>query len=911
MSRLYYRGGTSERSGVVLGHDKKCRPFPQLLNAMHDYPLISTLAIGFTVAWLLGLLTQKLRLSPIVGYLLAGVLVGSHTPGFVADIEIAHQLAEVGVILLMFGVGLHFHLSDLLAVKGVAIPGAVGQSIVATVTAIVVFEMFGMPANIAAVLGMAMAVASTVVLMRVLMDADMLNTPQGHVAVGWLLVEDVFTVVVLVLIPVLGQTEGAETTGLTANPVVAITWALVKLAIMVAIILVAGAKVVPWALVKVARLRSRELFTLTVLVFSVAIASGAYVLFGASMALGAFLAGMVVAQSPVSHQAAADALPLRDAFAVIFFVSVGMIFDPMILIEEPLMMLAAMGIILIAKPLAALVIVIVLGHSVRTALTVALALAQIGEFSFILSDVARKYGLMTDEGHSILVGGAILSITINPLLFRSLGSIEAWLKRHPRLWRMLNARAERRVQDANTASMAQIATYSNDAKLAIVVGFGPVGRTVDRLLRDAGMDTVVIDMNMDTISELHSERRVAIFGDAAREAILEQAGVKQASHLVLTLPQASGRSAIVSVARNLNPKLRILVRAHYLREREHLEHAGATAAVFEEGEAAVALARLVLADTGASKELVEHAVRDIRTRLILENVSNLQTQTVRTIMVPWTRVRRLSSSASIDEVRRQVAEHHYSRWPIVDSTTGRTTTYLLAKDLVIEVSNGNDWLRLARPLTSVGANADIESVLEHFQRENATVCLVEDNGSPVGLVTIEDILEQVVGRIEDEYPREPRVFLQEALIAGGVVLDLHGSTPQQVISELATNIPHGLLPLGTDVTYLAMERERELSTCLGCGVAIPHARVPGLARPLVVFGRSQEGILFDPNSSEIVKLVFLLVTPEDQPDVQVLLLSQLASLAGSSENRDKLERAESAPEVMEIFAAVNRDEAVA
>jgi CPA2 family monovalent cation:H+ antiporter-2 len=878
---------------------------------MHDFPLISTLAIGFTAALLLGLLTQKLRFSPIVGYLLAGVLIGSHTPGFEADENLAHQLAEVGVILLMFGVGLHFHLSDLLAVKGVAIPGALGQSAMATLAAIAIFSWFGMPTNTAAVLGMAMAVASTVVLMRVLMDADMLNSPQGHIAVGWLLVEDVLTVVVLVLIPVLGQEEGVEVaTGLMANPVVAVVWALVKLAAMVVLILVAGSKIVPWVLVKVARLRSRELFTLTVLVFSIAIASGAFVLFGASMALGAFLAGMVVAQSPVSHQAAADALPLRDAFAVIFFVSVGMLFDPMILWHEPLMMLAAMSIILIVKPLAALVIVAVLGHSVRTALTVALGLAQIGEFSFILSDLARKYGLMTDEGHSILVGGAILSITLNPILFRSLLKIEAGLRKYPRIWRFLNARAEQRVQGSNNTSMAQIAAYGGEAKISIVVGYGPVGRTVDRLLRDAGMDTVVIDMNMDTINELHAARRVAIFGDAAREAILEQAGVKQASHLVLTLPQATGRAAIVSIARNLNPKLRILVRAHYLRERDHLEQAGATAAVFEEGEAAVALARLVLADTGASRESVEHAVRDIRTQLLLENVSNLQRQLVRTIMVPWTRVRRLSSSASIDEVRRQIAEHRFSRWPIVDSHTARTSQYLLVKDLVTESVSGNEWLRLARPLSAINAGADVETALEHFQRESATLVLVEENGSPVGLVTIEDILEQVVGRIEDEYPREPKVFLQEALITGGVVLDLHGSTPQQVIAELAANIPMGLLPLGTDVTHLALERERELSTCLGCGVAIPHARVPGLTRSMVVFGRSQQGILFNPNSSEIVKLVFLLVSPEDQPDVQVLLLSQLASLAGSSEIRDRLERATSAPEVMEIFAGSKREESV-
>ena len=307
---------------------------------MHDLPLISTIAAAFTAAWLLGLLTQWLRLSPIVGYLLAGVLIGPHTPGFVGDVHLAQQLAEVGVILLMFGVGLHFHLKDLIAVKNVAIPGAVGQSLIATVLAMVVFSAFGMPLKTGAVLGMAMAVASTVVLMRVLMDADVLSSRQGHVAVGWLIVEDIFTVILLVLIPVLGTDSSGAGQG-------AFWWtlgvALVKLAVLVAIVLVAGAKVVPWVLIRVARLRSRELFTLTVLVFSVAIAAASYFFFGASMALGAFLAGMVVAQSPVSHQAAADALPLRDAFAVLFFVSVGMLLDPAVMLTQPLKVLATVG----------------------------------------------------------------------------------------------------------------------------------------------------------------------------------------------------------------------------------------------------------------------------------------------------------------------------------------------------------------------------------------------------------------------------------------------------------------------------------------------------------------------------------------------------------------------------------------
>jgi CPA2 family monovalent cation:H+ antiporter-2 len=558
---------------------------------MHDLPLISTIAAAFTAAWLLGLLTQWLRLSPIVGYLLAGILIGPHTPGFVGDVHIAQQLAEVGVILLMFGVGLHFHLKDLIAVKNVAIPGAVVQSLIATVVAMAVFSAFGMPLKTGAVLGMAMAVASTVVLMRVLMDADVLSSRQGHVAVGWLIVEDIFTVILLVLIPVLGTDAPGAGPG-------AFWWtlgvALVKLAVLVAIVLVAGAKVVPWVLVRVARLRSRELFTLTILVFSVAIAAASYFFFGASMALGAFLAGMVVAQSPVSHQAAADALPLRDAFAVLFFVSVGMLFDPVFLIDQPLMVAAALGIILIVKPLAALLIVAVLGHSVRTALTVAIGLAQIGEFSFILSELARKHGLMPESGHNVLVVAAIISITLNPLLFRALPRIEDGLRKHPRLWWLLNGRAERNAAAMNLAELGPVPSAEDGKRLAIVVGYGPVGRSVHKVLQDAGLSTVIIDMNIDTVTELHDEGQAAIFGDGSNLGVLEQAGVSRATHLVVTLPNASHRAAVVTAGRSLSETVRIVVRARYLRESEELAKSGASAAVFEEADA---LARLVLADT--------------------------------------------------------------------------------------------------------------------------------------------------------------------------------------------------------------------------------------------------------------------------------------------------------------------------
>ena len=871
---------------------------------MHEFPLIATIAAGFTAAWVLGLVTQRLRLSPIVGYLLAGVLIGPYTPGYQGDLKLAHQLAEVGVILLMFGVGLHFHLEDLLAVKTIAIPGALGQSLVATAASVAVFALFGMDFKTGVVIGMAMAVASTVVLMRVLMDADALTSPAGHVAVGWLLVEDVLTVIVLVMIPVLGTNAVSAAGGTWSSPAAAIALALLKLAALVAVVMVVGSRVVPWALTQVARLRSRERFTLTVMVFSIALAAGAYTLFGASMALGAFLAGMMVARSPVSHQAAADALPLRDAFAVLFFVSVGMLFDPAFLLRKPLMMLAALGVILLVKPLIALVIVAVLGHSVRTALTVALGLAQIGEFSFILSELARKHGLMPEDGHNVLVGAAIISITLNPLLFRSLDPIERWLKRRPRLWALLNARAERKVSVANAEVAEQMSRQAADGKrLAVVVGFGPVGQTVDRLLREAGWSTVVIDMNMDTVSELRRKGQTAVFGDASREAILESAGVGRASHLLLTLPHSADRAAIVAVARNLNPRVKTFVRAHYIRERGELEQVGATAAIFEEAEAAVALARLVLADTGVGRESIESAVRDVRTRLILDNVSRLRAQPIRNIMVPWTRVRRLSTAATLDDVRRQVSERRFSRWPVVAVETGLPVGYLLAKDLIGFNPDGTTWTSLVRPLGAVRPDDDVESTLLYFQREGATMCVVRDRESPVGIVTIEDVLEQVVGRIEDEYPRHPALVLRDLVVTDDELLNLSSRTAEQAIAEMAARIPAVLLPAGANVAELAVARERELSTNLGLGVAVPHARCPGLAAPLVVFGRSADGVSFDSQSSDLVHLIFLLVTAAEQPHLQVLLLGQVARVAGDPEQRDRLRTAAAPAEIGEILAA--------
>jgi len=574
-------------------------------------PLVTTMAAAFGVAWVLGIAAQRLRLSPIVGYLLAGVLVGPHTPGLRADVPLAGQLAEIGVVLLMFGVGLHFHVRDLREVGRLAIPGALVQSSVATLLGLGIGLAFGWPASSGLVLGLALSVASTVVLLRGLEAHNLTATPAGYAAIGWLIVEDILTVLVLVVIPVLGQASGSGEAADGAPSLAAgVALAIGKLLALVAVVFVLGSRLLPSALVYVARLQSRELFTLTILAIAIATAAGASALFGASMALGAFLAGMVVGQSPVSQQAAADALPLRDAFAVLFFVSVGMLFEPSLLWREPLLLLAALAVVLIGKPLAALAVVATLGYSVRTALVVALGLAQVGEFSFILGDVARQQGLLSDRGFSLLVACALVSIAVNPFLFGALDGFEGALRRSGWLWRLLNRVSAGRYAAANDATSSAIAAAAEP--LAVVVGYGPVGRSVDEALRQAGTRTVVIDLNMDTVAAIRAGGRQAIFGDASHSDILRQAGAQRASHLIVTLPHSVNRMPMIAAARQLNPGCRIFVRARYLRERDDLEQVGTSAVCFEEVEAAAALTSLVLADLGAQPARIEEHARRAR-----------------------------------------------------------------------------------------------------------------------------------------------------------------------------------------------------------------------------------------------------------------------------------------------------------
>lgn len=562
----------------------------------HHFALLEILAIGFLLALALGYVTHRLRLSPIVGYLLAGYLVGPHSPGFVANAALADQLAEVGVILLMFGVGLHFNIKDLLAVRRIAIPGAIVKSLVATAVGAAAAWFAGLGLGASLVLGLGISVASTVVLVRVLIDNDMLDTVHGHITVGWLIVEDIFTVVVLVLLPAAAAIGG---NGSGMGLVSAFVTALIKLAMLVVIILIVGGRVIPWLMAHVARARSRELFTLTVLAVAIATATMSAKFFGTSVALGAFLAGLVVGKSHLSHQAAADVLPMRDAFAVLFFISIGMLFDPAFLRQNPALVIACLAIILLVKPITTAAIVVLSGYSVRTAITAAIGLAQIGEFTFILAQQANALKLLPAEGVSVLVVCALITIALNPVLFRLGVPFENWLRGRPRIWSYLNRRAEAKGRATNLAAAEAI--RRNGATRAIVIGYGPVGQRVAGILREFNIEPVIIDLNVDTVNNLVEQGMPAIYGDGARDEILKSAGIERASFLLITLPDINAAIGTIAHARELNSDIKILVRARFLDSRPILEELGVTTISFEEEEVAKAMAGLLVSEVPQSR----------------------------------------------------------------------------------------------------------------------------------------------------------------------------------------------------------------------------------------------------------------------------------------------------------------------
>jgi CPA2 family monovalent cation:H+ antiporter-2 len=559
----------------------------------HDLDLILTLTGGLSAALAFGLITQRLGLSPIVGYLLAGVLVGPFTPGFVAHQGIADQLAEVGVILLMFGVGLQFHLEELLAVRRVALPGALGQVGVAVALGVLMAQLAGWGLDAGLVFGFAVSVASTVVLLRVLSDQQQLHTRAGHVAVGWLVVEDLLTVFVLVLLPALLRSSGDRG---TSSLLVALGAALLKLGALVAFTFLVGRRLLPRLLAHVARTRSRELFTLTVLVIALGIAVGAAVLFGVSMALGAFLAGMVVGQSDFSSRAASEALPMRDAFAVLFFVSMGMLFDPGSALSSLQLTLATLGIVLLGKPLAALLVLRVLRQPLAGALLVAASLAQIGEFSFILAALGRKLQVLPEAATQVLVVTSIVSITLNPFLFR-------WAQR-----------VARRLPVRPSADGAVAAPAADHEHRAVVVGYGPVGRTLTRLLRENGIAPFVIELNHDTVQELKREGLAAIYGDAAQAEILEQAYVREAGSLIFAA-SGSPPDDVIRAAKELNPKILVLARSTYIQEAAALRRAGAEVIIAAEAEVALAMSERLLLGLGASADQLDRARDRVRAEL--------------------------------------------------------------------------------------------------------------------------------------------------------------------------------------------------------------------------------------------------------------------------------------------------------
>lgn len=578
-----------------------------------DLDILVKLSICLAAALVCGLVTQRAKLSPIVGYLLAGIVVGPQTPGFVADQASAAEFAEIGIVLLMFGVGLHFNIRDLLQMRRIALPGAAGQIAAATALGTAAAAWAGWDWIAALILGISVSVASTVVLTRVLGENELLHSEQGHIAVGWLIVQDIFTVFVLVMLPAAATAMAPDKGGEASLPV-AILAAMLKIVVLVVLVLWGGRKLIPRLLERVARTRTRELFTLAVLAIALAVATASARLFGVSMALGAFLAGMVVGQSEVSHQAAADALPMRDAFAVLFFVSVGMLFEPLTMWHNRLLFASLLCVILFANPLVAFTIVWQLGYSIRAALTVAVGIAQIGEFSFILANLATEHRLLPAEGRSLLVACAIVAISLNPLLFRWINPLETWLRRQPRLWKFLCNRSESRLRKNLAPSLPQD-QQENERARAIIVGYGPVGKTAASILNEFGVHALIIDLNIDTVTRLAEAGTPAVYGDASRRDILEAAGISAARYLLVTIPDPHARTVIVIVARELNPNVKVFVRARYLGEKAWLEEIGATQVCFEEAEAAAGLAAQLLREMGADETRIQTELRRSRTQL--------------------------------------------------------------------------------------------------------------------------------------------------------------------------------------------------------------------------------------------------------------------------------------------------------
>lgn len=538
----------------------------------HNVALISTIAVGLGLALILGFIAARLKLPALVGYLMAGVLIGPATPGFVADVELSAQLAEIGVMLLMFGVGLHFSIDDLLSVRRIAVPGATVQIAAATLMGIGVTKLWGWSLPAGLVFGLALSVASTVVLLRALEDRGLLETVNGRIAVGWLVVEDLATVLVLVLLPPFSLWLGGSvaSAGDERSFLTALALTLGQIALFITLMLIVGRRLFPKLLWQIAHTGNRELFTLCVVAAAVGIAYGSAALFGVSFALGAFFAGMVMRESPLSYRAAEESLPLREAFSVLFFVSVGMLFDPGVILQEPVHVLAVLAIIVFGKSIASFFLVLLFRYPLNTALTVSASLAQIGEFSFILAGLGVQLRLMPEEGRSLILAGAIISIALNPFVFRAIEPAQAWIRSRSKL-----AQALERPDDP-LAVLPMSVELTRLTGQVVLVGYGRVGRRIGEALTANGISFVVAEENREIVEELRERGIPAVSGDAADPNVLIQAHVHRARMLVIATPDTLDVRRMIEIARTVNPRIETVVRTHSEEEAVllHKESAG-------------------------------------------------------------------------------------------------------------------------------------------------------------------------------------------------------------------------------------------------------------------------------------------------------------------------------------------------
>jgi CPA2 family monovalent cation:H+ antiporter-2 len=555
----------------------------------HNLSLITTLAAGFGIALVLGFAAERLKIPALVGYLLAGIVIGPATPGFVADVHLASQLSEIGVMLLMFGVGLHFSLRDLMTVKRIAIPGAVVQMGLATVLGMGLASWWGWSWTAGLVFGLSLSCASTVVLLKALEVRGLLDSMNGRIAVGWLVVEDLATVLVLVLLPPLAGVLGAAGGQAADEPLWNIIGrTLLQVSAFIVLMLVFGRRALPWLLWQVAKTGSRELFTLSVVACAIGIAFGAAELFSVSFALGAFFAGMVMRESEFSHRAAQESLPLRDAFSVLFFVSVGMLFDPQIVLDEPVHVLGVVAIIIIGKSIAALGLVLALRYPLTTALTVAASLAQIGEFSFILAGLGLSLGLLPREGMSLVLAGALITMALNPFLFAAVEPARRWILARSELARRLEQR------DDPFAELPMSTERKYLRGQVVLVGYGRVGARIARSLDERGIPYVVAEQNRELVEDLRNQGKVAVSGNAAEPVVLVQAHIADASMLVVAVPDPIHVRQMVETARTLNPTIEIVLRTRSSKEAQMLRTDGVGTVFFGEEELVKGMTQHVL-----------------------------------------------------------------------------------------------------------------------------------------------------------------------------------------------------------------------------------------------------------------------------------------------------------------------------